>query len=347
MNKLFSFLVLSLVVCAAPANLFAQKAKPAAKVKETKARTVVKENKTRTVIPGKYQPPVFENSSELQSLVNKAAVDTINNFAAKGFKSDNLAVTLIDLRDAKNLKIAQFNGEVKIYPASVVKMFYLAAIHRWLADGKLQDTAELRRGMKDMIVDSSNDATHYMVDALTGTSAGTELAPKELADFAHRRHAVNRYFETLGYRNINVCQKTYCEDLYGRERQFWNAGKNRNMLTTNAIARLLTEIVAGTAVDADHSRQMLDLMKRDPAGAAKDPDDQAHGFTGIALKNVSGARLWSKAGWTSTTRHDAAYVETPDGLKFVLVVFTTNFANERGIIPGIAEIVMKNLGAIK
>jgi hypothetical protein len=338
MKKLFVLLIFPIVVCLASAHLYAQKIKPAVKVKDSKIKEPVAQ---------KYKPVVFENSPELQSLVNKAAVDTINNFAAKNFKSDNLAVTLIDLRDAKNVKMAQFNGEVKIYPASVVKMFYLAAIHRWLEDGKLRDTPELRRGMKDMIVDSSNDATHYMVDALTATSSGTELSPKELTDFAFKRHAVNRYFESIGYRNINVCQKTYCEDLYGRERQFWNAGKNRNMLTTNAIARLMTEIVLGKAVTAERSAQMMDLMKRDYSGTSKDPDDQAHGFTGIALQNMKDAKLWSKAGWTSTTRHDVAYVETPDGLKFVLVTFTTNFANEREIIPSVAEIVLKNLGGIK
>ena len=71
---------------------------------------------------------------------------------------------------------------------------------------------------------------------------------------------------------------------------------------------------------------MMDLLKRDWEATAKDPEDQANGFTGIALKemNLKGAKLWSKAGWTSTTRHDAAYIQTPDGLKFVLVVFTEN-----------------------
>ena len=54
-------------------------------------------------------------------------------------------------------------------------------------------------------------------------------------------------------------------------------------------------------------------------------------------------KLWSKAGWTSTTRHDAAYVETPDGRKFVLVVFTTNVANERNIIPDIARAILDGM----
>jgi hypothetical protein len=333
MKNLFILLALMLAVCFAPSQLCAQKKTPTPQSKKT--------------APQKYVPPVFEDSTELQSLVNKAATDTINKFSAKGFKADKLAVTLIDLRDSKHLKLANFNGEVKIYPASVIKMFYLVAAHRWLEDGKLKDTPELRRGLKDMIVESSNDATGFIVDVLTGTSGGGEISEKELKSYGEKREIVNRYYQSLDFKNINVNQKTYCEDLYGRERQFWNQGKNRNMLTTNATARLLTEIVLGRAVNSEHSQQMMDLMKRDFAGASKDPDDQAHGFTGIALKNMSDARLWSKAGWTSTARHDAAYVETPDGLKFVLVTFTSNFASERDIIPSIAEIVLKDLGNIK
>ena len=121
------------------------------------------------------------------------------------------------------------------------------------------------------------------------------------------------------------------------------------MLTTNATARLLTEIVLGKAVTPERSRQMMDLLKRDFSGTSTDADDQAHGFTGIALnnKNLNGAKLWSKAGWTSQTRHDAAYVETPDGQKFVLVVFTENMANEREIIPTIAGKILDNLKDIR
>jgi len=110
----------------------------------------------------------------------------------------------------------------------------------------------------------------------------------------------------------------------------------------NATARLLAEIVRGQAVSAERSRQMMELLKRDPfkkpPADSCDPD-QALDFTGVALK--PGARLWSKAGWTSTARHDAAYVELPGGAHFVLVTFTTGHANDRNIIPAIARRVME------
>ena len=303
----------------------------------------------KTMMQKGFQPLAFENSPALQTLLNEAVSEAIKKFSSKGLKPDYVAATLIDLRDANRLKTASVRGEQKIYPASVVKMFYMTALERGLEDGKIKMTPELERGLRDMIVSSSNEATQYILDVLTDTSSGAELEPKEFKVFADKRNHVNRYFASLGYRNINVNQKTFCEDAYGREQQFRDGGKNRNMLTTNATARLLTEIVLGKVVTTERSRLMLDLMKRDFSGTSTDADDQAHGFTGIALNNLKlkDAKLWSKAGWTSKTRHDAAYIETPDGLKFVLVVFTENTAKERDIIPTIAEKVLDNLGKIK
>jgi beta-lactamase class A len=280
----------------------------------------------------------------LQSLVDEAAKSTLEKFADKKLVPEQLSITLIDLRDAAHPAQASVRGNERIYPASVVKMFYLVAAHRWLEDKKIEDTPELRRALKDMIVDSSNEATQYVVDVITHTTAGYELPPKEMEQWQHERNAVNRYFSSLGYTNINVNQKTFCEDAYGRERASRGPnGENRNKLTTDATARLLAEIVTGKAVTPARSQQMMELLKRDYTGVSKDEDDQGHGFTGIALKNMPGVRMWSKAGWTSTTRHDAVYLELPDGSKFVLVTFTTDHANEREIIPTVARIVIEGM----
>jgi beta-lactamase class A len=255
---------------------------------------------------------------------------------------------LIDLRDSQRPITASFRGNERIYPASVVKLFYLVAVHRWLEDKKIESTPELTRAVRDMIVDSSNEATQYVVDVLTHTTAGYELPAKEMEEWQHKRNAVNRYFSELGYTNINVNQKTFCEDAYGRERVSRGPnGENRNKLTTDATARLMMEIVTGKVATPERTAMMLDLLKRDYTGSSKDGDDQGHGFTGIALKDVAGARLWSKAGWTSTTRHDVAYIELPDGRKFVLATFTTEHANERDIIPTVARVVMEGLAAMK
>lgn len=284
----------------------------------------------------------------LQSLVDEAARKTLSKFADKKLEETQLSITLIDLRDPARPASASFRGNERIYPASVVKLFYLAAAHRWLEDKKIEDTPELRRALKDMIVDSSNEATQYVVDVITHTTSGYELPPKEMEEWQEKRNAVNRYYSSLGYTNINVNQKTFCEDAYGRERvSRLPDGSNRNKLTTDATARLLAEIVTGKAVTASRSVQMMELLKREYAGTSADGDDQGHGFTGIALRGTEGVRLWSKAGWTSTTRHDAAYLEMPDGAKFVLVTFTTDHANERDIIPTVVRLVIDGIKDVK
>lgn len=283
------------------------------------------------------QNDVARPDAALQRIVDDAVAATFKQFASNKLQTNQLAVTLVDLRDPQQIKRASFRGDVPIYPASVVKLFYLAAAHRWMDEGKLKDTAELRRALRDMIVDSSNDATHYVLDALTDTTSGLELPEAEMKGWGEKRNAVNRYFASLGYKSINANQKPWNDGPYGRER-IW-VGKdygNRNALTTDATARLLGDIARRQFISAQRCDEMLELLKRDPAIKK---DSQAR-FTISELP--TGGRLFSKAGWTSTTRHDAAYIELPSGRKFVLVTFTTGHANEREIIPFVAgQIIAK------
>ncbi|MBV8885647.1 MAG: serine hydrolase, partial [Chroococcidiopsidaceae cyanobacterium CP_BM_RX_35] len=159
-----------------------------------------------------------------------------------------------------------YRGDERIYPASVVKLFYLVAVQEWLDKGMLQTSAELERAMNDMIIDSSNDATSLVVDVLTGTTSGPELPSGPFAAWKSQRNIVNRYFQSLGWselETININQKTWGDGPYGRERFFLGElMENRNMVTTNGTARLLHSIVGGVAVSAERSQKMMSLMKR-------------------------------------------------------------------------------------
>jgi len=275
------------------------------------------------------------SSPALQSLVDDAVKAALTRFADQQLKSDDLAVTVVDLADPARPVQAGHRGATPIYPASVVKLFYLAAAHHWMEQGRLADTPELRRAMSDMIVHSYNEATHYVIDLLTGTTSGPELPEADLREWFEKRNAVNRHFAALGYANINANKKPWCEGPYGRETQAIKAFQpTRNMLTTDATARLMSEIALGRAVTAARSAEMMKLLARDPA----DQKDTQAQFTGPALPK--GAKLWSKAGWTSQTRHDAVYFELPNGAKGVLVIFTVSHASNREIIPAIAGKVL-------
>ena len=285
--------------------------------------------------------PAISHSPHIQQIVDSAVKQALDNFADRKLTPNQIAVTLVDLHDAQHPMQGSYRGEQQVYPASVIKLFYLVAVHRWLEDGKLKDTPELRRALRDMIVDSLNEATGYLVDLLTGTTSGPELSPQEMDDWYYKRNAVNRYFASLGYTNINVNRKPWCEGPYGREMQSVQMHKpnHRNWLTTDATARLLTEIATGRAVSAQRSAEMLELLHRDPSPGSGDKNDQAHAYTALALP--PGAKLWSKAGWTSECRHDAAYVELPNGAKFILVVFTMDHAGERDIIDTVAKALVE------
>lgn len=285
-------------------------------------------------------------AAPLDDVVRRAAEETQAEFASPALKPEQLAVTVIDLRGATPVR-AHYRGDERFYPASVIKLFYLAATHRWLEDGKIADTPELRRAMRDMIVDSSNDATNHLVDVLTGTTGGPELPADELKVWNEKRGVVTRYFVSLGYQNVNANRKTWGDGPFGRESQDMKAHPPaRNYLSTNDTARLLTEIATGRCITPARSAEMMELLARDPFTTSTDPDSQSVKFTGPAL--TPGMKLWSKAGWVSWARHDAALIELPGGGRVIIVTFTDGreHAQNRAIIAAVARRVLANLPAV-
>ncbi len=247
-----------------------------------------------------------------------------------------------------------YRGMERIFPASIVKLFYLVAIHEWLEKGMVSPSPELDRAIRDAIVESSNDAANLIVDVLSGTTSGPELPPNPFETWKNQRNIVNRYYQSLGWselETINVNQKTWCDGAYGRERAFLGElMENRNMLTTDAVAKLLHSIVGGVAVTSARSQMMMSLLKRslNPADLPTDlEENQISGFLGEGLP--LNAQLWSKAGWMSQVRHDSAYIEIPDKQPFLLIVFTEGKTNSknRSILPFISQQFVAAMGNIE
>jgi predicted amidohydrolase YtcJ/beta-lactamase class A len=282
--------------------------------------------------------PAFHSSERLTKLTSDTVATALERFGQVGLSKDKIALTVIDLADPDQPGRGSYRGDEPTYPASVVKLFYLVAAYHQIESGALARTPELEGALHDMIVDSSNDATHYMVDVLTGTTGGPELSDAALRDWIEKRNWMNRFFAGLGYEKINVNQKTWCEGPYGRERQ--GLGKdfeNRNRLTTNAVARLWYEIATSRAASPASTREMMNLLHRDPFAKSEDPDDQATAYSGKPLP--VGSQYYSKAGWTSTTRHDTAYIRLPNGAEYILAIFTVDNSKHAEIIHFISQLV--------
>jgi hypothetical protein len=194
-----------------------------------------------------------------------------------------------------------------------------------------------------MIVDSSNDATGFILDVLTDTTSGPDLPDAEFERWQVQRNRINRYFHALGWPELetaNVNQKTWCDGPYGRERSFLGSGfSNRNRLNTAGTARLFAKLLQQAWFTPEACQAMMALLQRSlqPTDLAADPENQVTGFLGGGIPQR--AKLWSKAGLMSRVRHDAAYVELDPYPPFLLVVFTegTMHSQNERILPFIAE----------
>ena len=238
---------------------------------------------------------------------------------------------------------ASWAGERAHYPASVVKLAYLVAAEAWLQRQWLERSSELERALAAMIQDSSNDATGLVLDLLTGTTSGPELPPGPLASWSEQRQLVNRWYGSLGWpewQGCNACQKTWGDGPFGRERQSYGPDlANRNRLSTDLTARLLHGVISGALVSPLACQRMQALLARslDPELRRADPDNQVDGFLGAGLPAT--ARLWSKAGWMSQARHDAAYIEMEGHQPFVVVAFSEGPARaaDASLLPALAQ----------
>ncbi|HIK43839.1 MAG TPA: serine hydrolase, partial [Leptolyngbyaceae cyanobacterium M65_K2018_010] len=124
--------------------------------------------------------------------------------------------------------------------------------------------------------------------------------------------------------------------------------ENRNRLTTHAVARLVHSIAGGVAVSAARSQAMLTLMQRNLQ--AERPitveEDQITGFLGAGLPPQTA--FYSKAGFTSQVRHDAAYIEIPGQHPFILVAFTEGreHSQNKFILPQLATLVTEQMSLL-
>lgn len=282
------------------------------------------------------------SDAKLDALASAAHEQTLKEFPK--MTGDQLAIAFGKV-DRKNGSIAtgQYQGNTPFYPASTVKLYYLAYGAVLLESNKLKLTTELERGFKDMIVDSTNDATALILDAITGTTGGPELSPSDLKKWLDKRNAVNRWLTGKGFSGINVNQKTWNEGPYGRERQGYGPNfENRNSLTAESGVRMMGLIALEKLVPKARSDWMKGFLNRQIPADSKEADFQSKAFVGAALP--SGSKLWSKAGYTNTVRMDIAWALLPNGNEYIFSIFTKAQSNEPRVIPFVARNLLIALG---
>jgi beta-lactamase class A len=250
--------------------------------------------------------------------------------------ADNLAMSVIDVTKVSTFSRGDYHGDAPFYPASVVKLFFMTATFHQ----RRENDPDVPRALKEMIGVSDNDATAFILDTITDTCSGPELQGRALHKFIENRKTVNNWFASLGY-DISAMAKPWSFGPFGRDAQLIGPNReNRNRASANSVASLLLWILRRRAVGPEASDAMAALLAR-PLIPPRPEENQIKEFIGESLP--AGSKLWSKAGWTSEVRHDAAYIELPGGRKFIVVLFTRGTADDVKLLPAIAKRVIEEL----
>lgn len=269
----------------------------------------------------------------IETKLRHVAEDVLKDFPK--MTADNLAISVIDVTNPSTVGRGDYHGDANFYPASVVKLFYMVETFK-----HVKRTPEIERALHEMIAVSDNDATAFLLDVFTDTCSGNELDGRALAKFLDKRRLANKDFARLGY-DISAMAKAWSFGPFGRDKQLLGPNReNRNRMSANSVASLLFWIERRRALSPEQSQKMMDLLAR-PMNPVRPEENQISEFFGAALP--AGSLLWSKAGWTSEVRHDAAYVELPGGKKMIVVIFTRGAADDVTLIPAIGRKLLAEL----
>ncbi len=235
------------------------------------------------------------------------------------------------------------NSNKNYYPASIVKIVYALASQIWIRKDLIVDSEELKRALHEMIANSNNDATSYILDLLTGTTSGPSLNKQNFQAWKIQRELINNWFKELHWSELkdwNCSQKTWNEGPFGREKDFYGKrNENRNSMTTEGIARIFEAIMTNAMLPKVENEYLKKVFQRslDPFKRKQDLENQVDGFLGEGLPLAS--KLWSKAGLMSEVRHDVAWWMAPNRNPMLAVVFTTGkeLVKDQFLLPAISS----------
>ena len=266
----------------------------------------------------------------------------------RDFLIDNIAITWINY--STNIKFKKgfgygLNQKKQYYPASIVKLVYGLAIHDWIDKKRVKLNKEIENAVFNMLQYSSNDATSFLLDLLTGTTSGLSIEGVVWDQWKYQREIINDWLIGLEWEEVkefNCCQKTWEDRPYGREKDFYGEkNQNRNSMSTHGTAKILEEIILHKIYHEDNLKLKNFLFRNLAKDLITKNENQIEGFLGEGLPENT--PFWSKAGLMSEARHDAAWWLNNKSSQTLLVVFgnSENFANDTTFLPELSQAIYK------
>ncbi|MGB9692100.1 MAG: serine hydrolase, partial [Candidatus Sumerlaeaceae bacterium] len=213
-----------------------------------------------------------------------------------------------------------YNGEALAYPASCVKLAYLAAAMSWCRQNKLP-YRQLDVAVRPMIVKSDNYQTGVVVDTITSAPNVDDLTTvtdPRWVEWIERRHYTARYLDARGLLgNQIILHKTYPTNSGEWPRGAEKVARDvfgMNKMQPRLSASLMLEIAKG-ALEPDARDYMLELLEHDRW--------KSNSVLGFGLP--PGAKYCNKPGLAYDTLEDIAYVVLPNGKEFIVAAFSNAF----------------------
>jgi hypothetical protein len=289
----------------------------------------------------------MKRDERLDRLMSQIVADLCDY--SRKHSSSRVSATVVDLGYVDEPLVqpvfGSWRGDARVYPASVVKVFYMAAAYVWQRQGRLTITPSVYRDLKFMIGPSSNVATQDVLNLICGVRSGSALSASEFREFSRKRNVVNEWLYSLGLTNTNANQATWDDEYSPRDRQLVTGNMsgegphvNQNISTSNDIAKFFLLIAQNRLGSAEDCDAMRTLMARDTK------DRNRSGYRRIFQDALpAGTILWGKSGFTSETSHDAGIITSPSGRRFILVVMAEVNWDNTSFLGKFAAETMKKL----
>jgi len=247
--------------------------------------------------------------------LDKAVAETREEFLKKR-KYDRLDATVL-LPDLDGTwRRGSYNPESTAYPASCVKLAYLAAAMHWCrTNNHLYDY--LDRAVRPMITKSDNEQTGVVVDVITGAPNLPDVttATSEFTKWVEARRYTERFLASRGLLgNQVILHKTYpsnsgSEPVGAEKLAREKFGMNR--MQPKLSASLMLEIVKG-ALEPGATEYMRSLLRH----------DRWTDYSVLGFGLPPGSLNENKLGVAYDTVEDIQYAKLPNGKEFILAVFT-------------------------